>query len=105
MLLYGDERLHTGKLSLTHHKPELLIVLKALEAPWLRDDRPSTEQEYLEFSIPKDSPLRKTFNSITLVYMPGQYNTSKLKYNIKLIIKLKYNIKLMQRLLDQTRRC
>ena len=83
MLLYGDERLHTGELSLTHHKPELLIVLKVLEAPWLGDDRQYTEQEYLDFAIPQDSPLRKTFNSITLVYMPGQYNTSKLQYNIK----------------------
>ena len=71
--LYGDDRVNLGlgALSFSAAKPDLIIVLKRLDPMWLTADRPCTEQEYLDFAIPSDSPLRKAFDTISLVFMPG----------------------------------
>ena len=72
---YSDERMHTGELSsqLTAIKPHLIIVLITNMLLELKEGEPISEEQYLASVIPASSPLRKTFNSIQLVLMPGGY--------------------------------
>ena len=73
MSLYGDERLHLTGLSPLSTKPDLIIVVKTAKTVKLatcKDSTACTEQEYLDFSVRSNHPVRKAFNSIKLVFMP-----------------------------------
>ena len=72
MIMYSDERMHTGKLSSLQvgTKPDLIILLKS-KRKLTCGGVVCSEQEYLDEMIPFTNPLRMSFNSLQLVQLPG----------------------------------